>query len=66
MYGGAVTYFIRSNRMRDFKDPVDTDDSLEDSKVKLTDLPVLESEDWDADVDDFLGEIDDRNWDDWD
>jgi hypothetical protein len=52
--------------MRDFKDPFDTDDLLEDNKVKLTDLPVLESEDWDADVDDFLGEIDDHNWDDWD
>ena len=50
--------------MRDLKDPFSEDDQL-DNKVKLTDLPEL-GEDWDRDVDDFLGEINNREWDDWD
>jgi len=50
--------------MRDLKDPYSEDDQL-DNNVKLTELPEL-GQDWDQDVDDFLGEINNREWDDWD
>jgi hypothetical protein len=51
--------------MRDLRDSQTEEDVLENTKVKLTDLPEL-GEDWDQDVDDFLGEINNREWDDWD
>lgn len=47
--------------MRDLKDLHNEDDQL-DSTVKLTELPEL-GEDWDQDVTDFLGEINNSDWD---
>ena len=46
--------------MADF-DPTLEDDEL-NRKTKLTDLPEL-GEDWDQDVQDFLGEISNEDWD---
>lgn len=47
--------------MRDFKEPQNEDDVL-DSKVTTLDIPELD-EDWDKDVQDFLGEINSNDWD---
>ena len=44
------------SRLRRKKIVESSEDDQLDSKVKLTDLPEL-GEDWDRDVDDFLGEI---------
>jgi hypothetical protein len=47
--------------MRDLRDPISEDDQL-DSKVTKLDIPEIE-EDWDNDVQDFLGEINNSDWD---
>jgi hypothetical protein len=47
--------------MRDIHDPQTEDDQL-DRKVTTLDIPELE-EDWDNDVQDFLGEISSSDWD---
>jgi len=47
--------------MRDMKDLHNEDDQL-DSKVTKLDIPEIE-EDWDNDVQDFLGEINNSDWD---
>lgn len=47
--------------MRDLRDSQTEDDVL-DSKVTTLELPELE-EDWDQEVDDFLGELNNSDWD---
>lgn len=58
---GRLLTLIRSIEMRDFKEPQNEDDVL-DSKVTTLDIPELD-EDWDKDVQDFLGEINSNDWD---
>lgn len=44
------------------QDPNLETDEILDRKTKLTDLPEL-GEDWDQDVQDFIGELDSSEWD---
>lgn len=48
--------------MKDFDPALEEDDATLDRNTKLTGLPEL-GEDWDQDVQDFLGEFSNEDWD---